>query len=165
MKCLYRPYDAHVVLSVLCGRSQCDVRTSDQRLVDSKERGDQLAAPLPFQDFMEISVTSEGSQSRRASHYSRKLHAVPQNILEGEKYHAGQTTSRNNMKKRVALFMSAPPPLVFQGFTKSTCCFVLLMICLPLFQSSATLFVCESSLVQWRLHTEPKMHDVSANVF
>lgn len=104
---------------------------SDQRLVDSKESGgDQLAAVLPFQDFMEITVTSEGSQSR-LQRAARK--AAPQNILEGVKYHVGTNNILKQHSKRAALLMSAPPMLVIQGSTKSACCFVLLIICLSLF--------------------------------
>lgn len=72
---------------------------SDQRLVDSKESGggDQLAAALPFQDFMEITVTSEGSQSRQ-QRAARK--AAPQNILEGVKYHVGTKQHSQTTRKK-----------------------------------------------------------------
>lgn len=96
---------------------------SHQHLVDSKEKwrvGDQLAAPLPFQDFVETTVTSEGSWSRQ----SAARQAAPQNILEEEKYHVGTNNIPERHVKRAALFMSAPPAVVIQGSTKSTLCCV-----------------------------------------
>lgn len=106
------------------GCTHCDIRTSalvhiNALLTLKKERvgGDQLATPLPFQDFMEMSVTSEGSQSiqQRAAR-----HAAPQNILEGEKYHVGTNNIPKRRAKRAALFMSAPPTVEIHGSTKST---------------------------------------------
>lgn len=66
---------------------------------------------------MEMSVTSEGSQSiqQRAAR-----HAAPQNILEGEKYHVGTNNIPKRRAKRAALFMSAPPTVEIHGSTKST---------------------------------------------
>ena len=68
---------------------------SDQRLVDSKGKGGSACITPPFQGFMEISVTSEGSQSRQ---WRAARKAAPTNILEGEKYYK-QKTSQHNIKK------------------------------------------------------------------
>lgn len=97
--------------------------------------------------FMETGAASEGSLSRRASHCSWEPHAklLPRIFWKGKNTMQEQTTCKK--KKRVALFVFAPPRLVILGFTKIYLCFVLLMICLLLFQGSAALFVWECSSV------------------
>lgn len=86
--------------------------------------------------------------------------AAPQNILEGEKYRVGTNNIPRHWAIRTALFLLTPPPAVTQSSMKSICCFVVLMIYLPLFWYSVMFFVGESLTGQWRLHTESKMPDV-----
>lgn len=117
--------EALMALSPACTYRGCDIKTSEGvriyalLMVASVDR---LAAPLPFQGFMEIGVTSEGSQSGQQG---TARHAAPQNILEGEKYQVRTIHVPKQHAKRAALFISAPLALVIQGPTKCSCSFVL----------------------------------------
>lgn len=64
-----------------------------------REVGDQLAAPLPFPGFMEIIVTSEGSQSRQRR---AARQATPRSIREEEKYHERANNIPKEHAKRAA---------------------------------------------------------------
>lgn len=134
-----------------------DVRAgSDQHFVDCEQR---RGSPCSSPDFTEINVTSEGSESRQQT-AEAACQAAPQNILEREKYRVGTNNIPRHWAIRTALFLLTPPPAVTQSSMKSICCFVVLMIYLPLFWYSVMLFVGESLPGQWRLHTESKMPDV-----
>lgn len=146
------------VRAATCGRRSCFTSTSCWLWRDVGGAGSACSAP-PVLGLHGNQCNFRGVTQHRRHRAARQ--AVPQNILgkgREKKSHLRINNIPERHAKRAALFMPAPPT-VFQGSTKSTCCFVPLMICPSLSRASVGLFVCHSSSAQWRLHTRPKMRD------